>query len=833
METAFGNPEFDHCVSDREFGELERLSVPDRSSYFDRLQDRYTVHKKSMDEMSADPAFTKWVESIASPEECVVLAKGSIIEKSSALAELHVEYAAEQTAAAKIAEEKAAQEAQRNEREAKRRELAELKRKQAISAIDSVELEIVPEKEVKKVVEAVAPPSEQPSTRLPRLEIVRETDGENFSWKLGIKGKKPSTTAREATEAAKDLGEQASITAETIKEEVATGISKTNLATLLAAGATAIAIIKGVNTDIQTAEPGIAHTETDKHQDASPSTISLAPGHLNPAVEVPNASQIAEQKYQLAADEVIPKNLRRKLIAAGISSARIKVRTISANPSMHASEPNHSELNRGNPSVRAIDAIALYGIRRLHERGDLTPHQIDQGIEGAVKSMMAARFPHTVHSLAPDFKPENGFQSALSKDMKNTVFEQHGPYTKEQAAFIGNLIAKEYDDTTPESRRNSAHDDLKHEAKKYAGHHHEAHVTNPHYTLGEILAGVSGLESGKPSKPTIRNKYGYYGPWQESPHYWAAPGGWAETYLGDKNAPMSLENMVMATVKLWDHNMSSLGSAEAAMAEWLKGPAAGLAIAGKDPAVYRHYMRQADGNGTTIKRYINIIDNNIRNVDVHRQLPWLKKVMKDNPNFDWSLLNKEYPMYSQIHLDGIRQRTQKKELHKQRIIAGDDIARAAWREFHKNGNKVLETRGQNLGPQVQKYTNGLRGPWCAWFVSYVAKEAGYKFENGPAWNDGSIPRVSDLVNWFKQYGIHYTKNSKSLTPQPGDIIMYGHNEHTGIVVKVEGDIIETIEGNTSGNNRHTAEGDTVGHKRFNYKTYPTYLDFGRLRYPKK
>jgi hypothetical protein len=341
------------------------------------------------------------------------------------------------------------------------------------------------------------------------------------------------------------------------------------------------------------------------------------------------------------------------------------------------------------------------------------------------------------------------------------------------------------------------------------------------------------LESGKPSNPTIRNSYGYYGPWQESPHYWAAPGGWADTYLGNKNAPMSLENMVMVTVKLWDHNMSSLGSAEAAMAEWLKGPTAGLAIAGENPAVYRHYMRQADANGTTIKRYINIIDNNIRSVDVHSQLPWLKKVMKDNPNFDWSLLDKEYPMYSQIHLNGIRQRTHTKELHKQRIIAGDDIARSAWREYRKNGNKVLETRGQNLGPQVQKYTNGKRGPWCAWFVSYVAKEAGYKFENGPAWNDGSIPRVSDLVNWFKQYGIHYTKNSKQLSPQPGDIIMYGHNEHTGIVVKVEGDIIETIEGNTSGNNRHTAEGDTIGHKRFNYRTYPMYLDFGRLRYPEK
>ncbi|MGI9027566.1 MAG: CHAP domain-containing protein [Candidatus Saccharimonadales bacterium] len=166
-------------------------------------------------------------------------------------------------------------------------------------------------------------------------------------------------------------------------------------------------------------------------------------------------------------------------------------------------------------------------------------------------------------------------------------------------------------------------------------------------------------------------------------------------------------------------------------------------------------------------------------------------------------------------------------------VGGARIASVAEAEFAKNGNKVLETCGPNCGPEVQKYTGGPSGtsaPWCAWFVSWVYREAGFEFKGAPAGSDGNIPAVAGLVSWFKQYGIHFTPNSSQYKPQPGDVVMYGGNVHTGIVVKVTGDTIETIEGNTSADGNFSADGGTVGRKTFNYKTYSSRsIEFGRLK----
>lgn len=161
----------------------------------------------------------------------------------------------------------------------------------------------------------------------------------------------------------------------------------------------------------------------------------------------------------------------------------------------------------------------------------------------------------------------------------------------------------------------------------------------------------------------------------------------------------------------------------------------------------------------------------------------------------------------------------------------DKIVSVAEQEFEKNGNKVLEECGQNCGPEVQKYTGGPSGPgapWCAWFVSWVYREAGYEFKGDPAGSDGNIPAVANLVTWFKNNGKHFTPDSDT-KPQPGDVIMYGGNIHTGIVVKVDGDTIETIEGNTSADGNFSANGGTVGRKSFNYKNYTSRsIEFGRL-----
>lgn len=171
------------------------------------------------------------------------------------------------------------------------------------------------------------------------------------------------------------------------------------------------------------------------------------------------------------------------------------------------------------------------------------------------------------------------------------------------------------------------------------------------------------------------------------------------------------------------------------------------------------------------------------------------------------------------------------------------IVEVAEQEFAKNGNKVLETCGANCGPEVQKYTGGASGPnapWCAWFVSWVYREAGYEFKDPPAGSDGNIPSVANLIRWFQQHGIQFDANGTQFDannreigsgykPQPGDVIMYDDSVHTGIVVKVNGDEIETIEGNTSSDNNFNANGGTVGRKNFNYKTSARHLDFGRLK----
>ena len=85
-------------------------------------------------------------------------------------------------------------------------------------------------------------------------------------------------------------------------------------------------------------------------------------------------------------------------------------------------------------------------------------------------------------------------------------------------------------------------------------------------------------------------------------------------------------------------------------------------------------------------------------------------------------------------------------------------------------------------------------PWCAVFVSWVAKEAGVM---GTA-----IPKYASCrrgVAWFKEQG---RWQGKTYTPAPGDIIFYdwdldGSSDHTGIVEYVDGSGIHTIEGNSS------------------------------------
>ena len=81
-------------------------------------------------------------------------------------------------------------------------------------------------------------------------------------------------------------------------------------------------------------------------------------------------------------------------------------------------------------------------------------------------------------------------------------------------------------------------------------------------------------------------------------------------------------------------------------------------------------------------------------------------------------------------------------------------------------------------------------PWCADFVSYIARENGVNI---------NYPSVQGLMNWGKRNGKFHK------TPKVGDAIIFKgwdskkgrYASHTGIVTKVENGRVYTIEGNTT------------------------------------
>jgi hypothetical protein len=103
--------------------------------------------------------------------------------------------------------------------------------------------------------------------------------------------------------------------------------------------------------------------------------------------------------------------------------------------------------------------------------------------------------------------------------------------------------------------------------------------------------------------------------------------------------------------------------------------------------------------------------------------------------------------------------------------------------------------GSNNSPRIAQYRSATAGnpgvgPWCAYFVSWVARQAGKPLgDNGQGF--GSVDAV---WSWAQQ--AHRAVPGGSGRPNPGDLIVWG--EHIGIVKSVGADgTINTIEGNSS------------------------------------
>jgi hypothetical protein len=103
--------------------------------------------------------------------------------------------------------------------------------------------------------------------------------------------------------------------------------------------------------------------------------------------------------------------------------------------------------------------------------------------------------------------------------------------------------------------------------------------------------------------------------------------------------------------------------------------------------------------------------------------------------------------------------------------------------------------GSNESPAIAGYRTATAGaipgaPWCAYFASWAARQAGEPLGSG---GEG-LGSVAQVWSWAQSTG-RAIPNGPGVTPQPGDLIVFG-DEHVGIVREVlpNGDIA-TIEGN--------------------------------------
>ena len=100
--------------------------------------------------------------------------------------------------------------------------------------------------------------------------------------------------------------------------------------------------------------------------------------------------------------------------------------------------------------------------------------------------------------------------------------------------------------------------------------------------------------------------------------------------------------------------------------------------------------------------------------------------------------------------------------------------------------------GSNRSPEILVFTDGNAEAWCADFVSWVLRAAGAPFTGGASggWRLAWTP---DVRAWFLARGRYRPRLTAD--PQPGDVIWFGHG-HVGLVRRVVGSTVETIEGNS-------------------------------------
>lgn len=116
-------------------------------------------------------------------------------------------------------------------------------------------------------------------------------------------------------------------------------------------------------------------------------------------------------------------------------------------------------------------------------------------------------------------------------------------------------------------------------------------------------------------------------------------------------------------------------------------------------------------------------------------------------------------------------------------LVNKSLAEVGTSEYPPNSNDVKYNTWY-----YGKAVSGSAYPWCAAFVSWLFKDTDLCKKTASC---------ADMLAWFEKRG-QVVKN-----PQAGDIVFFKYStnsrktNHVGIVVGVQGNLISTVEGNTS------------------------------------
>jgi hypothetical protein len=125
---------------------------------------------------------------------------------------------------------------------------------------------------------------------------------------------------------------------------------------------------------------------------------------------------------------------------------------------------------------------------------------------------------------------------------------------------------------------------------------------------------------------------------------------------------------------------------------------------------------------------------------------------------------------------------------------GTSAGRAALAFAQREVGQAEQPPGSNDSPRIAQFRQATAGsgvgPWCAYFVSWAARQAG-----APIGDQGQgFGRVDDVWAWAERTG--KAMPAAGASPQPGDLVVW--DEHIGIVESVDAQGgIHTVEGNSS------------------------------------